>query len=302
VCHSFRGPTAAATARVDRRLSSQTPAPLSIPTIRVLILRFIHNRRKKLAEVSPYFHKHKPTRVKTHLLLIPRRRTSSQDIILDTARRQMVKHGVIWHKQHTAVILHGRHAIQDALAQEHGQRRRRGQVAGRRIRACKLGRSFWRIQIDQVAGNRGMISLRRRRSHLWLGRLYDWRLDGLQFRRGWQRERREDAGRRGLLLHRNGFGLLGLVGRGGVRFGHIVVRDFQVVDQDVRVIYGCGQLVRGAHIVVDDELEVMSARRNVDNGREDILLLTWATRLKMQVSVVLVQGNHLKQGQMKREE
>ena len=59
----------------------------------------------------------------THLLLIPRCRTGSQNVILDTTCCQMIQHGVVWHDQHAAVILHWCGSVQDALAHEHRQRR-----------------------------------------------------------------------------------------------------------------------------------------------------------------------------------
>jgi hypothetical protein len=64
-----------------------------------------------------------------------------------------------------------------------------------------------------------------------------------------------------------------------MKFG---VGDFDVVYEDVGVVYGCGELVRGSHVVVDEEGEVVGSWGDGDVGGEGIFLFAGAT-VKMSV-------------------
>lgn len=109
---------------------------LSIP-IRIFFFRLVHDCREELfTDVSNYSLVLERCEW-TYLLLIPRRRTRSQDIILDTTRRQMIKHRMIRHNQHTTIILMRRGPIENTLAQKARQRRRRRQIVSRFIRALE---------------------------------------------------------------------------------------------------------------------------------------------------------------------
>ena len=59
----------------------------------------------------------------------------------------------------------------------------------------------------------------------------------------------------------------------GCEFG---VGDFDVVYEDVGVVYGGGELVACAHVVVDEEGEVVGSWGDGDVGREGIFFLAGA--------------------------
>ena len=106
---------------------------LSIP-IRIFFFRLVHDCREELfTNVSNYSFVLERCEW-TYLLLIPRRRTRSQHIILDTTRRQVIQHRMIRHNQHAAIVLHWRRPVQNTLAQKHRQTWRR-----RQITRCSVG-------------------------------------------------------------------------------------------------------------------------------------------------------------------
>lgn len=58
-----------------------------------------------------------------YLSLISSGTARSQNAVLDTASSKVIKHGVIWHYEHTRVVFVWSVAVQNALAQKHRKRR-----------------------------------------------------------------------------------------------------------------------------------------------------------------------------------
>lgn len=67
---------------------------------------------------------------------------------------------------------------------------------------------------------------------------------------------------------------LDLAGFTTAGFGNIVRADLDVVDKYVIEVNCCGEIRAGHHLVVHEEFEVMSARREVDSRSEGGTTLT----------------------------
>lgn len=63
------------------------------------------------------------------------------------------------------------------------------------------------------------------------------------------------------------WGVKGLGGELATERWHVVRVDFKIVDEDASVVDCGGERIRGAHVAINNEFEVMSAGRKRDNGR-----------------------------------
>lgn len=52
-------------------------------------------------------------------------------------------------------------------------------------------------------------------------------------------------------------------------FRDVIGAYFDVIDQDICEVYGCGQIPRKLHLPIDDELDMMSPRRKLDDCRKN---------------------------------
>src|SRR5690242_7845184 len=133
---SLSNPSVTLIKKIQTHTQFVTYRPVSVPKhqsiyLSLLFLWFVHDGRQELFHVStalvlPFLVR---GRGETHLLLVPCGGTGSENVVLDTTGRQMVQHRVVGHDQHAAVVFHWRGAVQDALAQEHGQSGWCGQIA-----------------------------------------------------------------------------------------------------------------------------------------------------------------------------
>lgn len=97
--------------------------PYRRSSIAVVAARFVHYRREELVLLlaSACLAWSSGFKKLTHLSLVSRRRTRGKHTLLDISCSEMVQHGVVRHDQHGTVVFHRRCAVQNALAQEHGE-------------------------------------------------------------------------------------------------------------------------------------------------------------------------------------
>lgn len=63
------------------------------------------------------------------------------------------------------------------------------------------------------------------------------------------------------------WGVKGLGSELAAEWWHVICVNFKVVDEDTGVVDRGGERIRGAHVTINNEFEVMGARRKRDDGR-----------------------------------
>lgn len=181
----------------------------------------------------------------THLILVPCRRRHSQNVILNTTRRQMIQDTMVRQIKHAIVVLDRRRSIQDWLPQEPGERRRVRQLVDGRHGVLVRRRLLWLVKVDEVLWYLVVVLIRGEDGAfaLELGLLL---LGGL-----------------------GGGGALGGGSGSGFCAGDIVGAYFDVVDEVVAEVDGRGEVGGCLHYAVDEEADVVGAGEDVDCGLED---------------------------------